>query len=571
MAVRTIEEVNPQIVGWLESALEQWMGWKGQASIERDYYEGRQWSAEEAAKLERIGQPVITVNHIYPKVNMLVGLLMQQKPTIKCLPRGREDAEIASIATKVIRYIWDVNNVQAKLAEAFTDMATVGVGWLEVRSSSVLGKDPIVVEYVPWDEVIFDPDSRQPDFSDARFIFRGRWVDEDVFREFFPDAQDIDLSGNLGPSGLSSLVLDSGFRFYDSRRKRVYVLEVQWKKFEDTLCYWDGLEVVPYEPSVHDEAVRANKGMVMEARIPRVYQAIIVGNWVVREGPMPYIHNDFTLVPFVAMRDRYGQPMGIVRFLKDMQDEINKRRSKVLHYLTAKRVIAEEGAIANPDEFMEELMRPDAFLTYRKGYQVKIESDLQLGAQHFELMKEAANEMTAISGIYPDFMGMPTNARTAAAIRARVLQSQTAIQRFFSALERGLKRVAELCLAMARQFYTGPRLIQLTDEPEAILLNEPVPREDGTVEVRNSLAKLRADIVVQVRQGGVTERQEQLVQLVELMKALPPEMIAFNLDILIDAFDVPQKEEIKKRVRAYMALMAQQVQQQQNQNEGGGQ
>jgi len=119
-----------------------------------------------------------------------------------------------------------------------------------------------------------------------------------------------------------------------------------------------------------------------------------------------------------------------------------------------------------------------------------------------------------------------------------------------------------MCLALARQYYTTERVIQLTDEPYAVVLNEPIPRPDGTIEVRNSLAKLRADIVVRVDPGGATQRQQELAQLVELLKIMPPELVAMSLDVLIDAFDIPQKAIIKQRFGQMMQVMAQRQQQQ---------
>ena len=550
--------LNNKVVNFWLQALDQYQEWLSRAVVHRHYYEGRQWTAQEAAILAESGQPVITINHIWPKVNSLVGLLLQQRPCIRALPRGRHDAELASVATKVIRYIFEVNRLQTHLTPAFIDMVTVGLGWIDIRPSSVMTQEIIKLEYVPWTEVIWDPCSRQPDFSDARFVFRGKWIDEDILFQFFPAAKRVrDIAFQAATMQIP--LLDNSLEWYDQRRKRLFVLECQYKEFAQRPCFWDGFQYVRYIPEVHDQALGMGIGRIVEAKIPIVKQVIFCGDYVLHEAELPYLHGNFTLVPFVAFRDFYGRPMGLVAQLEDTQNEINKRRSKVMHYLTAKRVIAEEGAITDPQLFMEELRRPDAFLTYRKGYQVQIESDLEIGAQHFELLKDSINEMTMISGIMPDFMGEPTNARTAAALRQRVLQSQTGVQMYYSAVERGIKQLAEMALALARQYYTTERVIQLTDEPEAIVLNEPVQLPDGRVSVRNSLAALRADIVVKVQPGGATERQEQLVQLVEMLKVLPPELMLMSMDVLIDAFDIPQKNELKQR----WAMLIQQMQQQQ--------
>ncbi len=553
---------------WIKQA-DKWGAWYNKAKVERYYYEGVQWTAEEVAKLESSGQPAITVNHIWSRINTLVGLLLQQKPQINLYPRGKDDVGLASIGTKIIRYILEINRFGRKIAEAFTDMASVGLGWIDVHITGELTKDPIIIEYVPWKNVIFDMKAEQPDLSDMRYVIRWRWVDRDTFMEFFPRTKKLFKDNLVVAGGIGYNIPGIEVQWFDKEESRVLVLEFQYKVFEERPCYWDGVQAVKYRPKLHDRLVRKGVGRVIKARIPVIRKAIIVGDWLVEDEELPYIHGYFTLVPFIAYRDLDGRPIGVVRQLKDMQDEVNKRRSKVLHYLTAKRVLAEEGAIDDPDEFMDELMRPDAFLTYRKGYNVSIEQDLQLGAQHYELMKDAAQEMSVISGIFPDFFGMPTNARNAAAIRQRVIQSQTTIQKFYSVLEDGMTRVAEICLALAKQYYTEERLIQLSDDPEAILINEAITDPDtGVLDVRNSIAEIRGDVVVKIEAGGYTKRQEQLSQLIELIKVLPPQLTAVSLDVVLDAFDLPQKNELKRRLA--MLMQAQQEQQNISQNSSQG-
>ena len=359
-----------------------------------------------------------------------------------------------------------------------------------------------------------------------------------------------------------------------------FVLECQYKTFEETEVIWDGLQAERYIPDLHDPLIEVGAVERKIMNIPVVRRAIVVAGTLVLDEPLPYTFQGFTYVPFIAHRRTAsgfdtGAPLSLVSIVKDIQDEINKRRSKTLHYLQAKRVIAPEGAIPNPDDFMEQLRRPDALLTVPRAFadQVRIEDDLSLSAQHFTLMQEAVNEMSLITGIYPDFLGQPTNARTGAALRVRILQSQNSVQRFFSALERGIKNIAERVLALAKQHYTQERIQQIVDYFADF--KTPVEFSQDVVQVRNTLASLRADIIVKVTQGGFTERQEQLVQLVELMKVLPPELVAMSIDVLIDAFDLPQKETIKERLALLIqaqirAAAAQQAAQQGGVNNGSG-
>jgi len=580
--------VEDRLTGWFNSVLTVWDSWRQEAYRYREFYEGKQWTPEEKAELERLGQPVITVNHIWSKINSLVGLLLAQEPQIKCLPRGKHDAKVASVATSVIRYVFDINQVNSVLADVFLDMLTTGIGWVDVRVNPFLSYDPILIEYVPFDEVVFDPLARRPDLSDARFVFRIRWIERDLVIKHYPKAEKVikrmmkegELRAGGSVNGVASGVaggvrgsFDRLALWFDMDRDMVLVVEAQFRDMQEEDVIWDGVQAEKYIPELHDELVRLGVVSVRRMVIPVYKRAVLIGGEVILIEDMPFSSQGFSLIPFVAYRRIDGLPLSLVSVVKDIQDEINKRRSKVLHYLQAVRVVAEEGAIVDPNQFMEELRRPDALLTFRRGMQVQIERDIEVGVQHFQLMQEAINEMSLITGIYPDFVGQPTNARTGVALRMRILQSQNSVQKYFSAMERGLKQIAERVLALVKQFYTPERIMQLVDETFDFGLGSGVEVKEDVIQVRNTLSSLRADIIVRVRPSGMTEREEQLVQLVELLKSMPPEFVMWSLDLLIDAFDIPQKEEVKKRFMALLAMQmqAQQAELQQAQGvEGGG-
>jgi hypothetical protein len=348
------------------------------------------------------------------------------------------------------------------------------------------------------------------------------------------------------------------------------LVELQYKQFEDCLVFWDGMRAQPYKARYHDRAVRLGKGWILKMRLPRVRVAFLVGPYVIFDEPSPYLHGRFWYIPYVCYRDRKGIPYGVVRNLIDPQDEINKRRSKALHYLTAKRVLAEEGAVDDPDQFMEELASPDAFLSYRKGFQVQIENDLQLGSQHFEIMKEAADEMQFISGIYPDAYGQPTNARTGIAIQTRTLNTQASLADIFSNRLTALKALGEIELALAKQFYRPEFVAQIVDEnPQSLMADTRVKRTpEGEIVLRNDIAALDADIKVEVSPGA-SERQIALTQLVEFTKGLPPEVGILMLDLILDLSDLKDKDTIKARLAPIQQMMLQRLAQPQPQNEGG--
>lgn len=65
------------------------------------------------------------------------------------------------------------------------------------------------------------------------------------------------------------------------------------------------------------------------------------------EGPSPYRHNRFRFTPIWCYRRGRADnlPYGMIRPIRDIQDDINKRASKALHILSSNKVIMDEGAL----------------------------------------------------------------------------------------------------------------------------------------------------------------------------------------------------------------------------------
>jgi hypothetical protein len=69
-------------------------------------------------------------------------------------------------------------------------------------------------------------------------------------------------------------------------------------------------------------------------------------------------------IMFSAAVDHDGDRYGFVRNLKSAQDEINQRRSKGLHELNSRRLIAEEGAFNDVEKARREAARPDGVIIH---------------------------------------------------------------------------------------------------------------------------------------------------------------------------------------------------------------
>ena len=72
--------------------------------------------------------------------------------------------------------------------------AIEGIGGLEINLAQGDSQDPndrdIELDIVEPESFFYDPRSKRADFSDARYMGVGKWMDIDLAKEMFPDKAD---------------------------------------------------------------------------------------------------------------------------------------------------------------------------------------------------------------------------------------------------------------------------------------------------------------------------------------------------------------------------------------------
>jgi len=198
----------------------------GEQKNSRRYYHGVHWTAEQIKQLNKRKQPVVTFNRIARKLNGVVGLIDRLKQDPKAYPRTPKHEEGAELATAVIRYVLDSNNWNAKSPEVALDAAVEGFAGISIELEEAddkgltQGQDKqtdyeVSFEPVEADSFFYDPRSYRGDFSDARYMGDGKWMDLEQAQELFPDKAS-DLEGAMEHSSEMSSNPDRDNKWFDA-------------------------------------------------------------------------------------------------------------------------------------------------------------------------------------------------------------------------------------------------------------------------------------------------------------------------------------------------------------------
>lgn len=563
--------------------------WQQVAQEDYDFVAGNQWTEDELDRFERDHRPTITINRIKPLMNILSGYQRLNRYDIDFLPRTSDDLQICEVRKGMTKYILDRCDYDSQESHAFLDAVVGGVGWFEVGyefdedkqdgEAYVRREDPFSI-YV-------DPEAHKPDFSDAKHIFRAKWVDKDELKLAYPEHAD---------------AIEAQFRVYDvaeqqeSRKAdplwykkstknltKIRMVECWYKVKKPTTIYTlsDGTQIPQQEMKI-DYLLQGLVESWENVTRTQVRCCVFFDVVLLEDIESPYQHGELPFVPVICYHYGAGDlPAGIVRDLKDPQREINKRRIQELHILDNSGDgggFAEEDAMTEEQwrDFKENSTKPGHFQKVRPGAlsmnKIMPRQPSNPPAAVIQAEAQATQDLTAISGINEALMGTDIPSQSSGrAIELKQKQAITHIAPMFDHLRKAKKQIAYLLWGKRNrpgvipQYYTEHKVYRIegANGQQFVEVNQQVIQQDplgnAIVSTLNDLSQGEFDIVVSDTQASTTQRQAQMWSLMDAVSKLnvPGDLV---FDIILDLSDLPNKDDIKQRWQQRQEQAAQQAQ-----------
>jgi hypothetical protein len=501
------------------------------AKRSRDYYDGKQLTDAEVEALRKRGQPPIVINRIRRKIDWLRGLEAQSRTDPRAFPRTPKHQQGADAATDAIMFVCDAEQFHRKKAAVWANMLIEGYGGVEVvHEPEPDGGARVKINFYSWDRLFHDPHSMEADFSDARYLGAVVWSDADALIKQYPDAEDaINASIGYGGANFSDTYEDKPYWqvWSDPRRKRVRCV-LQWYRDGDVWKF-----------------------------------AKYVRGGIIEEGDSPYMNErGESVCPLImqsAYVDRQGNRYGVVRDMLDPQDEINKRRSKLLHQLNSRQTVGIKGAVS-VQALKAAIARPDGHVEIdpaiadaaremgMRPFDVLPNADQTAG--QFSLLQEAKAEID-LMGANSGLAGKESDNQSGRAIIARQQGGLIEIAPLSDGLSDFTNRVYREIWNRIRQFWRAEKWVRVTDDERNVRfvgLNRRVtlaeylgqlpeeqvqaiarqlalvpndPRLSEVVSVENPVEEIDIDITIDEVPTTVTLESETFQQVVSLATAMP--------------------------------------------------
>jgi hypothetical protein len=554
------------LVSWVEDAEEATDAARKASERDRDYYDGKQLTAAEKAALRQRGQPDVVINRIKPKIDYLAGFEAANRTDPRAFPRTPNDEEASEAATDALRFVKDKAEYDGTFSGVWQNMLIDGYGGVElVIEPKPDGTNEIAAKHWEWDRLFYDPHSRKLDFSDARYVGGYIWMDEEEARETWNTEE--------AHSAIETTVTaDTTTQTYDDRpRWKTWVSGKTRKRVRIVQMYHR-------EGGKWMYCVFTKGGKLESMAVPFVDQD---GNsWC-------------PLIMQSAYVDRDNNRYGLVRLMIDVQDEINKRRSKALHRLTMQQVVAEEGAVRDVDQAKKELAKPDGIVIVNTGFRFELLGKAEQLAGELQLLQESKNEIEQM-GPNASMLGKDGDAPSGRAILANQQSGQTEITLLLDRHRYLKRRVYQRTWDLIRQYKQEEWWVRVTDNEKNIKfigLNRPVtareelakrmqsqgmqpqeieqtmaqmsqdpmraPMLDQVIRTENQPTEMYMDITIEEVPDAANVQEEQFQALIKLAPA-----VTFPPQVYLKASSLRNKEELLQELEGNQKTPEQAAQEQ---------
>lgn len=409
-----------------------------------------QWSDNDKAILADKGLPMLSINHIFKNINLITGYQRQNRGEMKVYPIEGSDERTAEVLNQIIKWVLVNRNVNFTISDAFKDALIGGIAWL--HPYRVFEDDPIcgdiVVKKISPFNILPDPHFTERDLSDCDYIIRHQRISKQKLQRLYPKFKNIIKTINGGTAKQDGIVEDVVVP--SDQGNMLNVVEYWYRVYEDVTMIVNTLN--PADTEAWDGSkgdldeflnLPENKDLtIIKMSKPAMKLAVVIEDkHLVYDSYSPYGGSEYPFIPiFCFYESSYSDWQlklhGLVRPLKDLQREKNKRRSQIMQAINTmphSGWIGDRGAVDDRAELAKQA-GAGRIIFKNPGKELRPIEPPQIPAALIQMETQFDNDIQIV-GNNPDLLGqMSERGAPGITIQLRQKQGLTSVQEVFDSL-----------------------------------------------------------------------------------------------------------------------------------------
>jgi hypothetical protein len=508
----------------VKTALEDWkLAKDGWAEIYRKAREDLRFQSDDEfaqwddkVLQDRKNRPIYTVDQLTQFVHQVSNDIRMNTPTINIIPDDGADVETAEILQGIVRGIEYKSNADAAYDTAVDFAIKSSIGFIRVDHDYVkddgFEQELLIKRVVNPQSCYIDPNSIQPDGSDAMFGFVLEEMSVKDFKAKYPKADPVsftDVQLSQAPQDQDKITIVEYFKIVDQKVA---------KGLTDTGEVEDYVEEKKYK----------SKRQVVKRIVERY---VLSGAEELEKTTFPGKY-----IPIVPV---YGEEawiegkrnlLSLIRKAKSSQQLFNLGISLDVEVLMKQPQAAFMAVAGSISGFEDQYAQPEKVgVLYHTGKDLEGNAapapqrvnPPQQSAGFIGMSREAIDNIKSTLGMYNAAIGQRSNETSGVAINARKLEGDVGNYHFGDNLIRSITQVGKIIVCARREIYDTPRAVKMVDkEDNAKMTGINGHRVDGQ-EKSYYINDGEYDVKVKTGPAFTTQREEAAAFGMELAQAMP--------------------------------------------------
>ena len=524
---------------------------------------GDQWPVEIQNSRLLESRPYLTINKVDAYCRQIENQQRQQRPRMKAHGMNTEsDEKVAEVITGILRHIENQSDADAAYDNAFSYAVRMGWGYWRVIHDYPNPKSMYQELYIKRIEnpfmVYFDPNSTEPDGSDAERCLITEVISKESFRKMYPGADD---GGGFNARGTG----DSQSEWITKEDIRIAEYFYTVRTRTKLLLLSDGTTC--YESEKPSESEMLEKDIYVVSTRETIKKQI---KWAKLTGMEVLEERDWAgkYIPVIPV---YGQQLivdskrkkfGLTRMAKDPQRMYNFWSTALTESVAlapkAKFLLAEGQDEGHEMEWNQANIKSMPVLRYK---QTDSEGRPAPTPTRIQPEPPPSGIVTALEGLNADLMAvvgiydpsqLPNGNQSGKAINGMQQQTDMTNFHYYDNLTRSIRQCGRVCLDLIPYVYSEERVLRIIGvdgKGELTPINTKTVDENGVEKVLNDVTVGEYDIVMETGPGYASRRQESLEQLLQILPA-DPDLMKKAGDLIFRSMDFHGADIIADRLAA---------------------
>lgn len=464
-------------------------------------------------------------NLIQQPVNMITGYQRQHRKSINFIPLENSKQEYSDDLTKVVTYANNYRGILEKLSTGYEQSTISGLvlaqPYLDFTDDPINGT--LDLKIWSYNSFMVDPYFREPDMSDANFIWCQQYLSKQEAINYFPEKADLirTMSGFGNRYGKFYFLPEN----YNLARNDLLVMSHIWykSKRKKKMLYNrnDGIAYEYLEDQQHLNELIEKTGFfeVIEVTVPTWKLAVVINESMMYLNYNPLGFDECPLVPLYWNYDPHVaqydlRVRSLVRSMRDSQFLLN-RRIILNHDISESSLNSGfyriENAIVNEEELRYSGQGKDIIIKEGNQIQEAIQKIIPnaVPPSDMQLADQLADFIFRTSGVNQELLGMASDSDTGIEVMLRQGAGLVTLQKYFDQWDTALKLIGKLEQKIIQNNWSPAKIGRiLGKEPNPEFLTKTFSKYDVMVAEGLNTTIQQQQEFIQIRQlnemvGGI--------------------------------------------------------------------